>query len=350
MNKRLITILQYIFFFGLGLFLAWWSVKDINREEKTQIENSIRHAKYWLIVPVIFILMGSHLVRSLRWRLLINSLGYHTKVSNTFFAVMIGYLTNLALPRFGEIAKCTFLARYEKVPADKLIGTIILERMIDAICLLIVFGITLAIQPDLYTELINAFFHSGTAKPDEKKISGLLIAAILFFVIAVGLITWMVVKKKKPYDVILLVKSIIRRVWQGISTIQHLRKRGLFIFYTLLMWTLYLAGGYIGFHALQETSIYGVKEAFSVLSAGSVGMIATPGGIGAYALLIEKTMVVYKLNESIATAFGWLLWAAQTAIVIFGGFFSFIAIPFFNKKNNNGEKTGIHTTENSHTA
>ena len=96
----------------------------------------------------------------MRWKLLINSLGYHPRTDNAFFAVMIGYLTNLAIPRLGEILKCTMLARYEKIPAEKLVGTIILERIIDAISLLIVFAVTLAIQPGIYTDLINAFFHS----------------------------------------------------------------------------------------------------------------------------------------------------------------------------------------------
>ncbi|HKB44011.1 MAG TPA: hypothetical protein VKC90_06470, partial [Chitinophagaceae bacterium] len=88
-----------------------------------------------------------------------------------------------------------------------------------------------------------------------------------------------------------------------------------------------------GFYALQETQQYGVKEGFAILSAGSIGMIATPGGIGAYALLIEKTMQVYGLQAGIAIAFGWILWLSQTAVILVGGFISFAALPYFNKKN-----------------
>ena len=142
MNKKLFTILQYVVFLGLGIFLAWWSLKDLNREEKDQIKIALSHARYWLIIPVFVILFLSHLVRAMRWKLLINSLGYQPRTDNAFFAVMIGYLTNLAIPRLGEILKCTMLARYEKIPTEKLIGTIILERIIDAITLLIVFAIT----------------------------------------------------------------------------------------------------------------------------------------------------------------------------------------------------------------
>ena len=332
MNKKLFKIFQYLLFLGLGIFLAWWSLKDIDHEKRIQIKTSLSHARYWLIVPVFCILILSHLVRAMRWKLLIDSLGYNPKTENTFFAVMVGYLTNQAVPRLGEILKCTLLARYEKVPADKLIGTIILERIIDAVSLLSIFAITLAIQPHLYTDLINAFFHSPR-DPHRKRIPGYVLAAIVVGLIVIIMLIWMLVKKKTLADALAVFKKIGNSVWQGISAVQHLRKRGLFLLYSLAMWTLYLLGGYIGFYALQETQHYGIKQAFAVLSAGSIGMIATPGGIGAYALLLKKTMELYGLQEGVALAFGWILWLVQTFVIVTGGLFSFVAIPYFNKKN-----------------
>jgi uncharacterized protein (TIRG00374 family) len=338
MKKKIFTILQYIIFLGLGIFLAWWSLKDLNREEKDQIRIALSHARYWLILPVFAILFLSHLVRALRWRLLINSLGYQSRTDNAFFAVMIGYLTNLAIPRLGEILKCTMLARYEKIPTEKLIGTIILERIIDAITLLIVFAITLAIQPNIYTDLINAFFHSPR-DPQTKKIPGFLIAGILVGVIVILMLIWMLIKKKTFNDVIALFRKIGKSVWQGVSAVQHLRKRGLFLFYTLVLWACYFFSTYVGFLALQETQQYGIKETFAILSAGSVGVIVTPGGIGAYALLIKKTMEVYGLDEGIALAFGWILWLVQTFAILIGGIISFVAIPYFNKRKVISEAT-----------
>jgi len=298
----------------------------------------LSHARYWLIIPVFVILFLSHLVRAMRWKLLINSLGYQPRTDNAFFAVMIGYLTNLAIPRLGEILKCTMLARYEKIPTEKLIGTIILERIIDAITLLIVFAITLAIQPGIYTDLINAFFHSPR-DPQKKKIPGVIIAGIIVGIIVIVMLLWMLIKKKSLNDVIALFKKIGRSVWQGVSAVQHLKKRGLFLFYTLVLWGCYLFSTYVGFFALQETQQYGIKETFALLSAGSVGVIVTPGGIGAYALLIKKTMEVYGLQEGIALAFGWILWLVQTFAILIGGIFSFVAIPYFNKRKIVSEAT-----------
>ncbi len=330
MNKRLRTVFQYTFFLGLGIFLVWWSIKDLTADDKAQIRASLKTARYYLVIPVFLILILSHFLRALRWRLLINSLGYNPTKKNAFFAVMIGYLTNQALPRLGEVLKCTVLARYEKIPTEKLIGTIILERMIDALTLLTIFGITLVIQPDIYAELVNAFFHSSPDK-QENKISAWLIGFITVGAIILILVLWMLIKKKNIKDLLGLIKNIGKRIWQGISAIQHLKKRGQFILLTVAIWGLYLAGGYIGFFALRETEQYGIHEAFSILSAGSVGMVATPGGIGAYALLIEKTMQVYGLQKGIALAFGWILWLVQTGVILIGGLFSFVALPYFNK-------------------
>lgn len=338
MNKRLRTILQYLFFLGLGVFFAWLSLKNLNKEKMDQIRAALKDAKHWLIIPVFVMLFTGHLVRALRWKLLMEPMGYQPSTANTFFAVMIGYLTNQAVPRLGEVLKCTVLARYEKIPADKLIGTIIIERIIDALTLLIVFGVTIIIQPHLYSEMMDALFNSKQ-KPGEKHIAGWVIALIVLAVILITLMIWMVVKKKTTADVKNLARMIGQRIMMGISSVRQLKKRGLFLFYTLTLWSIYLFGGYIGFMALQDTQHFGIREAFTVLSAGSIGMIASPGGIGAYAYLLQQTMQVYGLSEVIALAFGWILWMAQTAVILLGGIISFAAIPYYNKKYTRHEQT-----------
>lgn len=331
MNKRLRTIFQYLFFFSLGIFLVWWSVKDLGKEERSQIRTALHDLRYLLAIPVLIILFLSHYIRALRWRLLMDPLGYKPSRANTFFAVMIGYLANQAVPRLGEVLKCTVLARYEKVPADKLVGTIILERLIDAISLLIIFAITFAIQPGLYEQLINEIFYTSGSS-ESKKIPGSVILLITLGVVILIIAIWMIVKKKTLADLLTAIRKILHRIWEGVSAIQHLKKRRMFMVYTLMIWTLYLSGGYIGFYALKETEHYGIKEAFTVLSAGSVGMIITPGGIGGYAFLIERCMLIYGLEKGIALAFGWLLWLANTAVIVLGGLISFIAIPWYNKR------------------
>jgi glycosyltransferase 2 family protein len=332
MRKKLFTILQYLVFLGIGFFLAWLSLKNLDTQKRLEIKVAVEHARYWLVVPVFLILIMAHFVRAVRWKLLINSLGYQIKTQNTFFAVMSGYLINLALPRFGEILKCTLLARYEKVPAEKLIGTIILERVIDALTLIVILFITFVIQPSIYTDLINAFFHSPH-EPHKRKIAGWIIALIVIGIFSVIVFLWMVIKKKNFADLVAIFKRIGRSIWQGISAVEHLKRRWTFLFYSVLLWFLYFIAGYIGLFALQETSQQvGVDQGFAVLSAGSIGMTIMPGGIGAYPLLIGKTMEIYGLSESISIAFGWILWVVQTGIILLVGIISLVLLPNLNKK------------------
>lgn len=331
MKKKISTALQYLLFLALGLLLVWLSVRDIDADSRRQIRHSLAGARFILFIPVFLILLLSHYARALRWRLLMEPMGYRPDKANTFFAVMIGYLANQVFPRLGEVLKCTLLARYEKIPADKLVGTIILERLIDGLCLLVVFGITLLLQPGLYAQLVANVF-SGDSPTSSGNGWTRYLPLLFLLALAILIWIWMRVKKKNLADLRVIVQRIASRIWQGLSTVRHLKRRGAFMALTLLIWTCYLAGGYIGFHALRETSIYGIPEAFTVLSAGSIGMIITPGGIGGYALLIERTMMLYGLTQPIAAAFGWLLWISQTLIVLLGGLASFALLPWHNRR------------------
>lgn len=329
MSNRLKIIAQYIFFLGLGLLFAWLSVKNLDQQSIEQIQEALLRSQKWLIVPVFLMLVFSHYLRALRWRLLMKPLGHHPSIVNTFFAVLIGYLINLGVPRLGELAKCTLLSRYEKIPAEQLIGTIITERIIDALCLIVVFVLTLGLQPGLYTQLLSTFF--PTQQQEATTSSSPLTLFIFLTLIALFLFYWVGYKKRKLSQLQQLIVELFRRVLAGISSIAILRQRGLFILLSICIWALYLLAGYVGFFAFAETSHFGLREALTILSAGSVGMIASPGGIGAYAYLIEKSMQLYGLPYSIALAFGWLLWLAQMAVTVLTGLVSFLLLPLLNK-------------------
>ncbi|WP_317235296.1 lysylphosphatidylglycerol synthase transmembrane domain-containing protein [Niabella ginsengisoli] len=140
------------------MFLIWWSLKGLTQDDKLHISSALSKGRFWLVFPGIIVLLFSHWVRALRWRLIIEPLGYKPSKLNTFFAVMIGYLANQAVPRLGEVLKCSTLTRYEKIPLDKLVGTVILERLVDVICLFLLFCIALISQPDLYQNILTTFF------------------------------------------------------------------------------------------------------------------------------------------------------------------------------------------------
>jgi hypothetical protein len=332
MTRTLRVALQYIFFLGLGVFFAWLSLKHLDREKFSQIGDILADARHWIVIPVFAVLLLSHYVRALRWRLLIESIGYRASRANTFFAVMIGYMTNQVLPRFGEVLKCTILGRYEKIPMDTLIGTVILERLVDALTLLLIFVITLLLEPGLYDQLYAAIFDVKQEDADSSIVPGWVVTLIIAGFLLFLLFSWMIRKKKKFADIPPLLLTVWQHIVKGVSAIGALKRRGFFVFLTIALWSLYLFAGYLGFVAMQDTEHYGINEAFAILSAGSIGMVVSPGGVGAYAYLIQQTMESYGLSPVIALAFGWVLWLVQTSVNILGGLFSFVAIPYYNKK------------------
>lgn len=346
MKKSILTILQYGFFLGLGILFVWLSVKNINESQWTQIKDALRRARHWLIVPVIIFLLLSHYSRALRWKILMEPMGYRPSTFNTFAAVMIGYLVNAGVPRLGEVVKCTLLSRYEKVRADRLVGTIVMERAVDLISLLIVFVLALVFQGhiigDYVTNSFGTFFTDNTGHTSLRKIL-ITAAAVLFFL---GIL-YFLLKRFGHIDAVAKIKNVIRGVLHGLSSIRFIKHKGLFIFHSVLIWVLYLASTTVGIYALQETQQLGVGGGLTTLAVGSVGMVLTPGGIGAYPLLVAKLMGLYGLNEdTIGNALGWLLWSVQTLIVIGAGVIFSGLFSYHNKKRQSFESRQQYSEQN----
>ena len=335
MKKRFVTIIKYLFFFALGVFFAWLSVKDINQERWQQIKHSLSQARQWIFIPVVVLLILSHYFRSLRWKILMEPLGYRPSTFNTFAAVMIGYLVNTGVPRLGEVVKCTLLARYEKIRADRLIGTIVIERAIDLVCLLLVFVLALLMQGDVIGGYMKAqlsgFFNENTGQFSTTR----LVVVVAIFIVAIALVYFML-KRFGHIDAVAKIKNVMRGVWHGLTSIRHIKNKGFFLMHTFFIWILYLLSTTLGIYALNETSHLGIGGGLTTLSIGSIGMILTPGGIGAYPLLVAELMGLYGLDiNTVGTALGWLLWSAQTVISIAGGVICFLLLTTFNK----GEKS-----------
>lgn len=332
MKKPILSILQYLFFFGLGVLFVWLTVKDINREQWQHIKTSIQQARHWLIIPAFLLLFLAHYSRAIRWKILMEPLGYKPSTFNTFAAVMIGYLVNAGVPRLGEVVKCTLLSRYEKVRADRLVGTIVMERAVDVVCLLLVFISALIFQGGFIGEHLAArfssFFQDRTGHTSIRKMIMVLVA-----IVGIVSIIFFVLKKFGHIDAVAKVKEVLRGIMHGLNSIRLVQHKGWFLFHTVLIWALYLSATTIGILALRETAHLGIGGGLTTLAVGSVGMIITPGGIGAYPLLVAKLMGWYDLDEkTIGNALGWLLWSVQTIIILVGGLIFFALFSYHNKK------------------
>lgn len=326
LNRKLFfNILKFVVFLGIGILLIWVITKDLTAEQKDELINSFKVANYWWVGLSIVIGILSHYVRALRWKMMLLPMGYNPRISTTFYSVMVAYLANMAVPRLGEITRCGIVQRYEKVPFDKAVGTIVVERSIDLLCLILV---TILLFLTQFT-LIYDFFQEKVLIPIADKFSSglnmlLILGGSVLVLVVIGIF---LVRKFKHTESYLRLRIMIMNVRDGIYSIRHLKNLPLFIFYSVFIWVCYFAMVWVCFYALEQTMHLGLSEALAVLVFGTVGIISTPGGIGAYHLIVTETLVaLYGLDRTYAISFSWLAWSAQTVMIIFMGVISLLLL------------------------
>lgn len=332
-KKKIVTWLQYAIFLGAGLFLVWWQLRSMNAVQKEEFLISLKQANHLYIIPIVFMGLLSHFIRALRWKLLMQPIHYFPKTKNVFSAVMIGYLANSAVPRLGEVLKCTILAKYEKLKVDKLVGTILVERTIDLICFVIFIAITILTQ---YQKL-ETFVYGQFSKVKSNETSNIFvkIALIVFVLILMITAVRQLAKKNPDSKIMLWVKNFVVGISQGFLTVIHLQKKKTFLLYTILIWSLYLLQIYVGFYALTKTAHLGIGAACSVLSLVTLAMIITPGGIGTFPIFVMQVLLIYGVSVSTGQAFGWMMWGVTTAIVVVAGFICLLLLPYLNRQKDN---------------
>jgi uncharacterized protein (TIRG00374 family) len=271
----------------------------------------------------------SHFLRALRWRLIMEPLGYKPSIINTFLAVLIGYLANLAVPRLGEVLKCTLLSKYEKVPAEKIVGTIVAERAFDVLSLGIVFLLALTLQFNVIEAGWQQIQAQAAQKGDTVNNHYLLYAFVGILAIAL-LVIW--IFKKKLAKTIAKIKLIFLGIWEGVISATKLKKHNLFFLYSFGIWFMYLSATYIGLMGTEGTTS-SFATAISCLAYASIGMILTPGGIGAYAYLMAKVLELNGIEYTLGLANGTVQWFAQFLIIIVLGGVSLILLPIINKQD-----------------
>jgi uncharacterized protein (TIRG00374 family) len=276
--------------------------------------------------------LSSHLSRSYRWKLLLEPLEYYPKIKNVFAVTMVGYLANAAIPRLGEVLKCTFLSKYEHIKVDKLVGSILIERTFDVLCFFLFIGITVAIQADKIGGFIKeklALFSADSGTPLWVK--ALMICGIIMLVYY---ISKFLVKKFPGNNTMLKINNFFKGIGQGFTAIRNLKKRNQFIAHTLFIWAMYLLQIYIAFKAMEHTAPLDLKAACSVLVLVTFSMILTPNGIGLFPIFVSETLILYGVAGAYGTAFGWLIWGVATCIILIVGFICLLLLPYINKRKN----------------
>jgi len=326
------AVLQYIFFLGLGFVLLWLSFHKLDMK---LLWKEIESADYkWLALAIGFAAL-SHIARAARWNLLINSMGYKTRLSTTFFSVMVGYMANTAVPRMGEFMRCGVLSKKEKIPFNALFGTVISERLFDMLVLLIIIFLVVIFQVELVgsflSKIFKPLFHSASANITFLVVS--LFLVILSFVLIIWLL-YVYKEKIKKLPFYQKVRLFLDGLWSGIKTVLKMKQKWLFIFYTVIIWFLYALMTWVPTKMYAETSSLTFIDGVTLLAISSLGIVApVPGGIGAYHIIVKSFLhSVYGINQIVAGSFAAINHAGQTLFNVFMGIFSYFLLGILSKK------------------
>jgi hypothetical protein len=333
LKKILITVGKLAFFLGLGLFFIWLFVRNLTPEETKEIFDSFRQANYsWILLSLVIGII-SHVSRSIRWKILMEPMGYNPRFKNVFFAVFIGYFANLALPRLGEVSRCGVLAKYEKIPFQKAFGTVVTERAIDLITFVLLFFLNLALQ----FRKVSGYISEKIVQPLSEKFSSTGNSHYLLYIAIAGLVIFLVILwfLRKNFSHTLLyrkIKEIILGFIEGIRSLTKIKRPGWFLFHSIFIWVLYYIMTYVVFSCLPETRGLPLTAGFAVFIFATIGVMIVQGGIGIYPAIVAEALVLYNIPETRGYAMGWLLWSGQTTMIVLAGIISMILLPLANKK------------------
>ena len=327
MKKITLKILKFLAFFTLGAFIFWLIYKDQDIERiKSVLKNEVKY--FWILISLLIGLL-SHISRTLRWGLMIEPIGHKPRFINTFLAVMVGYLMNMAFPRMGEISRCGVLSKYEKISFTKLIGTVVAERLVDVISLLILLGIVFFSQ---FGKMLN--FIKQNPEMQEKLdavftspylIVGVIIIIILFFIFR---------KAFKDTAVFKKIIDILNNFKEGFISIRSIKRKGWFYFHSVFIWVLYYFMLYTIFFAFDFTSNIGPIAGLTTFVMASFGMVApVQGGIGAWHFMAIEALSLYGVANENGIIFAFVAHGSMTAMIIIIGIISLLVLPFINQRN-----------------
>ena len=303
----------------MGVFLIWYSIYSATPDERQILWTAITNAEIEWVVLSVFLGMLSHISRAYRWQFLLDTIGSRTTFYNRFFAVMIGYLANMGVPRSGEILRGATLTTYEKVPFEKSFGTIVSERLVDFVMLLLITGIAFIWQFDsLYT-----YF-------DEKNINPFTSIAVLVALLLIGILVLKLLNKAN-HNLLIRIKSFAEGLLDGIKSALRMKKKWSFLFHTLAIWILYILMIYVSKYAVSGTENLSFQAILATFVAGSFAMTVTNGGIGLYPIAIGAILLLFDIQQATGEALGWIIWGSQTLLILFLGSLSFILLPVLNK-------------------
>lgn len=346
MKDKLIQGVKFLIFLGLGVFLVWWVLKDFTEDQRNEVLSAMKGANFfWLGVSMVLGAVAQF-SRTIRWKILIKPLGYKPGFVNMLLAVMVSYGANMLFPRLGEVSRCAIVNKYEKVPVQHLLGTVITERILDLVALAFILFLGFVIE----FEKISLYFNNELAGPFREKVQGMLPTGYGIIIAVVGIATAIAAFVLLRRTILKLrfygkVRDAAMGLLDGVKSIRHVDKPFTLVFHSVFIWICYYAMLHVCIFSLPETSDLSVGAVITAFVAGALAMIITPGGIGSYPAFVMAALALYGIEPTIGTAFGWLAWSSQQVSIVVGAVVSLIVLPIINRDS--GTKNAqpeVHTS------
>ncbi|WP_372775836.1 lysylphosphatidylglycerol synthase transmembrane domain-containing protein [Mangrovibacterium sp.] len=326
MKHKLFNLLKVLAFFALGVVIFWLVYKDQDIDRiKSILANDVNY--FWVWVS-LFLGLLSHISRTIRWVIMIEPLGQRPRLLNTFLAVMVGYLMNLVIPRMGEISRCGVLARYEKISFTKLVGTVVTERIVDVIMLLLLTVVVIVTQ---FGKLIQFLENNPgvSAKLEHITFSPGMILALIIAIVSFYLFR----RKIRNSAFYHKIQGVMSKFGEGLRTIRTMKNKWAFILHTVFIWLMYYLMTYVVFFSFEFTTHLSAIAALTTFVLGSFGMVApVQGGIGAWHFMVIQSLIVYGISKADGVVFAFLAHSSMTGMLILMGLISLSILPFINRR------------------
>lgn len=320
--------LKYLLFFAAGVAIFWWVYRDLDMEELLSQLKNLNY--FWLILSVILGIFA-HFLRAMRWNLLIHPLGFRPKLYNTFFAVLILYLTNLIIPRAGEVSRCTVLAKYEKIPASKLIGTVIVERMVDVIVLLFFSVLIFVLNLDVFQRFFD------TQPEMQQRLFDLLSIRNILILVAVGIagVTFFILLNRKSTNTLIVkIQKIKNEFNEGLKSVLKIKNKGAFFIQTIAIYLIYFLMLFLIFFAYEPTSHLTIRIGLiTFLLSGLAMMVPVQAGIGPWHFMVIESLLIYGVSREDAQIFALVAHTSTNLIYLVIGVIALILLPIFNRES-----------------
>lgn len=309
----------------LGGVILWWMYRG---EDFSAISHVLTDEMdwTWMLLSFPFGILAQAL-RGWRWCQTLEPVTGQTRKSVATYSIFLSYAASLVVPRIGEFTRCGVLKRWEGISFTKALGTVVTERMVDMLLMLIIIGIALLVEMSTFGTFFRQTGTDISGILGRFSWAGWLVTIVCL--LAIGILVFILMRRIEFYK---KVKTTISDIWQGVTSLRNVRSLPLFTLMTIGIWVCYFLHYYLTFFCFDFTQHLSLSCAFVTFVVGSIAVIVpTPNGAGPWHFAVKTMLILYGVQEVQALYFVLIVHTIQTLLVIFLGVYAWARLSFMNR-------------------